>query len=418
MTKEQFDKIVAEHGGLKYEAVNVDKPTEKVKTTDRHGRTTETEQPVKTPRYKYVFNDGTTLTAVTKPDGTVTITDPGTSAKPPAPGTRTPSPVDKLESITDPNTGRVVKLRDPSTGTVIDLPDAKSTAPPQKSLVTINGKRYIYDPATDTTTPSSLPEDEKKVDAPKLPDVDFGARQPGQRTDLASIEAEANAFKEQLRAEAAAGRINPGEMLKLWRQYFDQNVKPKRDQVVSEINEYQAQRERERQEDRQRQQAQDARSEQARSGQLGLQREQFEYNKQQDALGNGMGIAKFGMTAGQNAVENYRSTMPYRVGPAFGSQFSEALNTISRGGGPVNFSADAFTYQMPDFEAMAQQGAARAIAQLKGGLGAFGGMAGPAPAVQVAPSPGPAPAPFPGDPNAAVAANDPQVLAWLQAKRG
>jgi hypothetical protein len=45
---------------------------------------------------------------------------------------------------------------------VIDLPDPKEPTPAKKQVVTVNGKRYLYDPDTDTTTPSSLPSDEVK----------------------------------------------------------------------------------------------------------------------------------------------------------------------------------------------------------------------------------------------------------------
>jgi hypothetical protein len=43
-------------------------------------------------------------------------------------------------------------------------------------------------------------------------------------------------------------------------------------------------------------------------------------------------------------------------------------------GGPASFSPDAFTYEMPDFDAIAQRGADLAIQRLKAGLGPLAAM--------------------------------------------
>ena len=87
-----------------------------------------------------------------------------------------PSSAAQLEPITDPNTGKTVKLRDPVTGTVIDLPDAKAPTGPKRQVVTINGKRYLYDPDTDTTTRSTLPDEVEKPEKPKRSTHTFGGR--------------------------------------------------------------------------------------------------------------------------------------------------------------------------------------------------------------------------------------------------
>lgn len=55
------------------------------------------------------------------------------------------------------------------------------------------------------------------------------------------------------------------------------------------------------------------------------------------------------------AVQNLAlDTMKYRVGPKFGEQFSAALKTLSGGGGPVNFTPEAFTFEMPSLDQLAQ----------------------------------------------------------------
>ena len=73
----------------------------------------------------------------------------------------------------------------------------------------------------------------------------------------------------------------------------------------------------------------------------------------------------FSYKAGQDAVDNAMATLPYRVGPTFGSEFSTALNTLSSGGGPVNFSPGAFSFDMPDVNAIADREVSRALSLYK-----------------------------------------------------
>jgi hypothetical protein len=103
------------------------------------------------PTYRYVFKDGTQLTArggQIGADGKATdyvVVDPGTALKPDTAATRTPSPTSQLDRIdaqgrvippTDTTT-RPAKLRDPATGTVTDLPDAKTNAKPSGTFTNI-----------------------------------------------------------------------------------------------------------------------------------------------------------------------------------------------------------------------------------------------------------------------------------------
>ncbi len=81
-----------------------------------------------------------------------------------------------------------------------------------------------------------------------------------------------------------------------------------------------------------------------------------------------------GRTAGQEAVRQAQATLPYRVGPAFGEDFSKALSVLSGGGGPVSFRPEAFTFTMPNFEQISREASQRAIAQIKPFADAMAGI--------------------------------------------
>lgn len=81
------------------------------------------------------------------------------------------------------------------------------------------------------------------------------------------------------------------------------------------------------------------------------QAQNLTFNQQNAALG-----------FGQNRVQNYLSTMPYRVGPGFAQSFAQGLSTLSGGGGRVNFSPSDFQVQIPNQDALAEEGFRRAMA--------------------------------------------------------
>lgn len=70
------------------------------------------------------------------------------------------------------------------------------------------------------------------------------------------------------------------------------------------------------------------------------------------------------LTAGRQAVTDTLSSLKYRVGPTFGAEFSKALGVLSGGGGKVNFSPSAFTYDMPNMDQIAEQATSRALAHI------------------------------------------------------
>jgi len=115
-----------------------------------------------------------------------------------------------------------------------------------------------------------------------------------------------------------------------------------------------------------------------------------DWYKVQQARLSRAGLAQ---NAGEFAVKTVLDQMPYMVGPSFGGDFSKALNVLSSGGGPVSFSPDAFTFQLPDLNAIADRAATRALSALSP-LPANLGTMGTAPAALPAPiAPAPAPSP-------------------------
>lgn len=83
-----------------------------------------------------------------------------------------------------------------------------------------------------------------------------------------------------------------------------------------------------------------------------------------DAFDQSYKAEDLGQTAGVNAVNRVLDSLKYAVGPNFGANFAAGLNTLSRGGGPVNFGAGDFTYQMPNLDAIARQATAQALAHI------------------------------------------------------
>jgi hypothetical protein len=71
--------------------------------------------------------------------------------------------------------------------------------------------------------------------------------------------------------------------------------------------------------------------------------------------------SKFGYDAGRDAVKDAKDMLPYMVGPNFNRNMAEAVNNLSRGKGGTNFSPEDFLFQIPDFEAIAEKGAANAL---------------------------------------------------------
>lgn len=88
----------------------------------------------------------------------------------------------------------------------------------------------------------------------------------------------------------------------------------------------------------------------------------------QFAAQHSLARGQLGQRAGEAAMQAESSTLPYRVGPAFGGQFASALNSVAAGGkmdanasAGINFTSDAFEYNKPDFSAIAKKAAKQAL---------------------------------------------------------
>lgn len=132
------------------------------------------------------------------------------------------------------------------------------------------------------------------------------------------------------------------------------------------------------------------------------QQADFQDRQQQERVAYEQKRQEFALSAGQEAVSNYLKQMPYMVGPSFGGQFANALNTLATGKGKIKFSGDAFTYDLPDLDAIARQHVAEALASISPAAQAYldaGGMLQPSKPVDY-PTPVPsadlsgAPAPY------------------------
>lgn len=77
-------------------------------------------------------------------------------------------------------------------------------------------------------------------------------------------------------------------------------------------------------------------------------------------------------SASSNAVDQTLKLLSQytKVGPGFGQQFAAGLNTLSKGGGAINFTPDAFMNPyVPDLDSIRHQAVSEAIDRLKGGTG-------------------------------------------------
>ena len=92
------------------------------------------------------------------------------------------------------------------------------------------------------------------------------------------------------------------------------------------------------------------------------QQAQFEQQKQQQDLARANYATAQG--AGQNAVSNYLSTMPYRVGPGYNQAFGQVANALAGGKMPGNIDMSQLTFKMPDLGQMSQQATAQALAHI------------------------------------------------------
>lgn len=389
MSPSDFRALVAQHKGVASSAI-LDMP----KDEKINGVATGEKVPLSVnPRIKYVLWDGTEVTARQQDNGEFEILEGGSNLL--------------KTGTTKAVAGSAVSQNDKYIVTI--GPDGKSTQTPNPNYVP--------------------PEDRAMTPAEKAATEQAAQRIDVERQNAKTSEARASAdalYQQtqtkiaEMNADIAAGRLKHDQAVEQFNEWYKTNIEGPLAQVHAEAAKITAQASATN--------ADTARmNAQTSAGQLALDtRKLNEVTEPTQALTNALGVAQLGQTAGQDAIKNWLATAPLQVGSGFGGDFANALHTLSSGGGPVNFQGSDFTYNIPDFQTMANTAADQAVARLKSGLGSFGSMVGaPAPAVQPAPAPSPAvqPAPFPGgapasDPASAAAMNDPQVLAWLTTHQG
>jgi hypothetical protein len=88
------------------------------------------------------------------------------------------------------------------------------------------------------------------------------------------------------------------------------------------------------------------------------ERLKYQYEAQRDR-------EKFSFDAGQQAIDQTIKTLPFMAGPKFGEQWAQGVNALAKGDtSGVNFTADAFEFDAPDFDAIARQRSTQALASI------------------------------------------------------
>lgn len=159
---------------------------------------------------------------------------------------------------------------------------------------------------------------------------------------------QATAYQQRLLQQVQSGRITDADADKLFDLWWNQHVETPRAQLEEQQN---------------RQRAKD---------ELELQKEQRTRLENQQAYERDRQLT--GLEAGQAAMAHERALLPYRVGPTFGAEYAAGLNTLSSGGGPVNFSGSSFMFDMPDFEQVAQRATAQALGRISPYAAELAGM--------------------------------------------
>lgn len=145
---------------------------------------------------------------------------------------------------------------------------------------------------------------------------------------------QAQAERDRLSLQIEAGKLTEASAANQYKRWFDENVTIPL------------------------QRAQEAR---ARAAELRAAQE-AEDRRQQFAATYEKDRQTTAINAGNQAAQTFNSNLQYRVGPKFGEQFSQALNSFQPGAPPAQFTADAFTFKGPSIEAVARKATAKALA--------------------------------------------------------
>lgn len=194
--------------------------------------------------------------------------------------------------------------------------------------------KYTYGEATPTSGPMQSvtdPTTGKQTFQPNPNTADPVARQQ-------QLHDQAQAKHDDLQKQVLNGAIQPDEALQQWNDYWANTIEPQRQQL-------------QRAQDQQTFANQLSANTDTRASQT-LQQNQQNWNQD------------FASKAGDSAVKDMMDTLPYRVGPNMGADFSKGLQTLSSGGGAVSFSPGDFTFNMPDFENIRHMATAHALKEI------------------------------------------------------
>lgn len=197
-------------------------------------------------------------------------------------------------------------------------------------------KPYTPQPPRDISAPAGQPfivqQDPTTGQTNQIPNPNYQPQDPAQVVQ--QLQQKAQAERDRIAALPLPGDQKNAQFDTWWQQ----NIQPQADQ----LRRLQAQKDYENQ-------------------RLAYSDQQTAANNEATYEANRQGTA---LTAGQQAVKDVQATLPYRVGPNFGADFSKALGTLSSGGGPVSFDPSDFTFDMPDTAAIAEQATNRALAHI------------------------------------------------------
>lgn len=155
---------------------------------------------------------------------------------------------------------------------------------------------------------------------------------PNPMYDRAKVEAAR--LREQLSLQIQLGRLRADEATQQYNRWFKENVEVPFMQAAE-------------------------RRAQAQERRAALQAEE---QRRQFAAQEARQRRAMGLQAGQAAVQAELQTLPYRVGPAFGEQFSSAITSLGQGGSldrnasaGINFTKDAFEFDRPNFKKISNE---------------------------------------------------------------
>lgn len=329
MDPQEWQQLIAQHGGIAgHTPVYTKAEQDGVVDKNLH------------PPMSLVFKDGSTMEAIFEDDGSVSVTKP-LKAGPKTAASVAPKIV---------NVGGRAYSENPD-GTL--TPQTDAAAP---KIVNVDGRAYSVNPDGSLTPQTTGPP------TVSIPDP----QHPGQMIDVTPAQAQAyiNQQKADQTSASAADRID------LSQQRVDLATQKQQYSQIQQAadNEY----------------------------------KRLQLQVQQGQLTNNQAIAEFdrfwklnvdapkaqldaqnllyntGQSAGMDAAKLAQMGTEGMVGPGFGANFADALTGLATGDrSKVHFGANDFTYQIPDYGAIAKNAAAAAIAHLSPYAASIAGTAAP-----------------------------------------